>query len=124
MCNSGKSAKRIEIHPGKYLGKSPFSALKDAREKGRIVIREASWITIKFAGILVLSRQPKWSEDETVCARSVTNEVHCFHDADFSMYPVHNIASFQLIFIGANSNLDKVYWLILNILFTGKSIFI
>lgn len=28
--------------------------------------------------------QPKWSEDETVCARSVTNEVHCFHDADFT----------------------------------------
>ena len=62
---------------------------------------------------MFLSRQPKWSEDETVCARSVTNEVHCFHDADFSMYPVHNIASFQLTFIGANSNLDKIYWLIL-----------
>ncbi|KAL9964538.1 hypothetical protein ACROYT_G028193 [Oculina patagonica] len=28
--------------------------------------------------------QPKWSEDESVCARSVTNEVHCFHDADFT----------------------------------------
>ena len=91
MCSKGKSAKRIEIHPGKYmyLGKSPFSALKNAREKGRIVIREASWITIKFAVILFLSRQPKWSEDETVCARSVTNEVHCFHDGDFSMYHVH-----------------------------------
>lgn len=28
--------------------------------------------------------QPKWSEDESVCARSVTNEVHCFHNTDFT----------------------------------------
>ncbi|CAH3105852.1 unnamed protein product [Porites lobata] len=28
--------------------------------------------------------EPRWSDDESVCARSVTNEVHCFHDADFT----------------------------------------
>nr|XP_058942590.1 eukaryotic translation initiation factor 2A-like [Pocillopora verrucosa] len=28
--------------------------------------------------------QPKWSEDESVCARSVNNEIHCFHEADFT----------------------------------------
>ncbi|XP_029186195.2 eukaryotic translation initiation factor 2A-like [Acropora millepora] len=28
--------------------------------------------------------KPKWSDDETVCARAVTNEVHCYHDADFT----------------------------------------
>lgn len=33
---------------------------------------------------LIISREPRWSDDESVCARSVTNEVHCFHDADFT----------------------------------------
>ncbi|EDO39938.1 predicted protein [Nematostella vectensis] len=32
--------------------------------------------------------QPRWTDDEEVCARSVSNEVHCFHGGDFS-----NIAS-------------------------------
>ena len=29
------------------------------------------------------TRKPNWSDDEKVCARCVTNEVHCFHDANF-----------------------------------------
>ncbi len=67
-----------------------ISLYKDARKKG------IHKINLKFGDIILFPfRQPKWSEDESVCARSVTNEVHCFHNADFSMYPVDKSCFFQ-----------------------------
>lgn len=33
---------------------------------------------------VVVSRCPKWSEDENVCVRNVNNELHFFENNDFS----------------------------------------
>lgn len=33
---------------------------------------------------VVVSRCPKWSEDEKVCVRSVNNELHFYENNDFS----------------------------------------
>lgn len=33
---------------------------------------------------LFLNREPKWSDDELLCARNVNNEIHFYENRDFS----------------------------------------
>ncbi|KAK3749948.1 hypothetical protein QZH41_013857, partial [Actinostola sp. cb2023] len=44
--------------------------------------------------------QPRWTDNEEVCARSVTNEVHCFHDCDFGTIAtklrIQGVGSFEI----------------------------
>ena len=63
-----------------------FSSAWASRRMGFIIFPLQS-CSQKYHKVVYLNcRKPKWSDDETVCARAVTNEVHCYHDADFSMF--------------------------------------
>ena len=36
--------------------------------------------------VQISSREPQWSDDELLCARSVNNEVHFYENRDFSKF--------------------------------------